>query len=100
MLFSKEEPEITDVLDLGDERPSNTDSMNQQHRKNVSNRGFTGASALTVKQAISPIAFVTILFFLWGLAYGLLDVLNAKSHSSLNVTAAKAGGLQGAYFGA
>lgn len=78
MLFSKEKPEISDVLDLGDERPSNIDAMNQQHRKNVSNRGLTGASALTLKLSIFPTALVTILFFLWGFAYGLLDVLNAK----------------------
>jgi len=34
------------------------------------------------------------------LQYGLLDVLNAKFQTALNITAAKAGGLQGAYFGA
>lgn len=37
---------------------------------------------------------------LWGFAYGLLDVLNAKFQDALNVTAAEAGGLQAAYFGA
>ena len=100
MFFSKEEPEISEVLDLGEKRPSNADAMNQVHRKSVSNRGLTGASALTVKQSIYPIALVTVLFFLWGFAYGLLDVLNAKFQTSLNITAAKAGGLQGAYFGA
>lgn len=31
--------------------------------------------------------------------YGLLDTLNAKFQADLNVTAAKAGGLQAAYFG-
>jgi fucose permease len=35
-----------------------------------------------------------------GLAYGLLDVLNAKFQIDLNITAAKAGGLHGAYSGA
>ena len=100
MLFSKSEPEVTEVLDLGDQRPSNIDAINQQRRKSVSNRGLTGASALTVKQSLFPIALVTVLFFLWGFAYGLLDVLNAKFQTSLNITAAKAGGLQGAYFGA
>ncbi|KAA8568308.1 hypothetical protein MFRU_029g00330 [Monilinia fructicola] len=62
--------------------------------------GLTGAAALTVRQSIYPITLVTILFFLWGFAYGLLDVLNAKFQTALNITAAKAGGLQGAYFGA
>ncbi|KAL8828215.1 MAG: hypothetical protein Q9191_002723 [Dirinaria sp. TL-2023a] len=97
-LFSKEEPSITEVLDQ--RRPSNTEAIAQQHRKSISNKGLTGASALTVRQSIIPIALVTVLFFLWGFAYGLLDVLNAKFQTSLNITAAKAGGLQGAYFGA
>ena len=98
MLFGKTEPEISEIIEQP--RPSNTEAMRQQHRKSVANTGLTGASALTVKQSIFPIALVTILFFLWGFAYGLLDVLNAKFQTSLNITAAKAGGLQGAYFGA
>ncbi|KAF3767628.1 MFS general substrate transporter [Cryphonectria parasitica EP155] len=79
-------------------QPSNVEV--NTHKKNVSNRGLTGASALTVRQSILPITLVTILFFLWGFAYGLLDVLNAKFQTALNITAAKAGGLQAAYFGA
>ena len=98
MLFSKEEPDVGEVL--RQRQPSTAEAMQQQHRKSVSNRGLTGASALTVRQSIFPIVLVTILFFLWGFAYGLLDVLNAKFQNSLNITAAKAGGLQGAYFGA
>lgn len=74
--------------------------MQNQNRKSVVNKGLTGASALTVKQSLFPVALVTVLFFLWGFAYGLLDVLNAKFQTALNITAAKAGGLQGAYFGA
>jgi MFS transporter, FHS family, L-fucose permease len=93
-----EEPEIADVL--SQRRPSNVEAMEHMHRKSVSNKGLTGASALTVKQSIVPITLVTVLFFLWGFAYGLLDVLNAKFQTSLNITAAKSGGLQGAYFGA
>lgn len=80
------------------QRPSAADV--DFHRKSIANKGLTGASALTVRQSIWPITLVTILFFLWGFAYGLLDVLNAKFQTSLNITAAKAGGLQGAYFGA
>jgi len=94
----KEEPELKEVFDQ--RRPSAVEAMGNQHRMSVSNRGLTGASALTVRQSIYPITLVTILFFLWGFAYGLLDVLNAKFQTALNITAAKAGGLQGAYFGA
>lgn len=95
-----EEPTAEEVRAQSGRRPSNVEAMQKQHQKAVSNRGLTGASALTVRQSILPITLVTILFFLWGFAYGLLDVLNAKFQTSLNVTAAQAGGLQGAYFGA
>jgi MFS transporter, FHS family, L-fucose permease len=94
----KEEPEVQEVMDQ--RRPSNVEAMENMHRKSVSNKGLTGASALTVKQSIVPCLLVTVLFFLWGFAYALLDVLNAKFQTTLNITAAKAGGLQGAYFGA
>jgi MFS transporter, FHS family, L-fucose permease len=80
------------------QRPSQADV--DFRRKSVANKGLTGASALTVRQSIFPITLVTVLFFLWGFAYGLLDVLNAKFQTSLNITAARAGGLQGSYFGA
>jgi FHS family L-fucose permease-like MFS transporter len=43
---------------------------------------------------------VTSLFFLWGLSYGLLDVLNKHFQESLHVTRANSGLLQAAYFGA
>src|SRR3954471_14944097 len=43
---------------------------------------------------------VTSLFFLWGLAYGLLDVLNKHFQEVLNVTKQRSTLLQAAYFGA
>ncbi|KAF6817011.1 glucose galactose transporter [Colletotrichum sojae] len=98
MFGKKQEPEVNEVLDQ--HHPSSADAAQNQHRGAVSNQGLTGASALTVRQSIVPITLVTLLFFLWGFAYGLLDVLNAKFQTALNITAAKAGGLQGAYFGA
>lgn len=36
----------------------------------------TAAARLTLRQSVFPVFLVTILFFLWGFAYGLLDVLN------------------------
>jgi FHS family L-fucose permease-like MFS transporter len=47
-----------------------------------------------------PIILVTSLFFLWGLAYGLLDVLNKHFQETLGVTKQRSTLLQGAYFGA
>ncbi|TLY50017.1 MAG: sugar MFS transporter [Gammaproteobacteria bacterium] len=46
------------------------------------------------------LTLVTSLFFLWGLSYGLLDVLNKHFQESLHVTRANSGLLQAAYFGA
>lgn len=43
---------------------------------------------------------VTSLFFMWGLAYGLLDVLNKHFQESLGVSRAHSAYLQAAYFGA
>ncbi|KUI68618.1 L-fucose-proton symporter [Cytospora mali] len=96
MFGKREEPTKDEILEQ--RQPSNVEV--NAHQKSVSNRGLTGASALTVRQSILPITLVTVLFFMWGFAYGLLDVLNAKFQTALNITAAKAGGLQGAYFGA
>ena len=47
-----------------------------------------------------PLILVTSLFFLWGLAYGLLDVLNKHFQDAMNVTKARSTLLQAAYFGA
>lgn len=88
MFGKREEPTPLEVHEQ--RKPSNIEV--DTRKKSVSNRGLTGASALTVKQSIFPITLVTILFFLWGFAYGLLDVLNAKFQTALDITAAKAGG--------
>jgi FHS family L-fucose permease-like MFS transporter len=47
-----------------------------------------------------PLVLVTSLFFLWGLAYGLLDVLNKHFQETLNIDQARSSFLQMAYFGA
>ena len=52
------------------------------------------------KAYILPIILVTSLFFLWGLAYGLLDVLNKHFQETLNITKQRSTLLQAAYFGA
>lgn len=47
-----------------------------------------------------PLILVTGLFFLWGLAYGLLDVLNKHFQETLHIDKARSTLLQMAYFGA
>ncbi|MBB3105051.1 sugar MFS transporter [Azomonas macrocytogenes] len=45
-------------------------------------------------------ALVTALFFMWGFSHGLLDVLNHHFQETLNISRAKSGLVQTAYFGA
>ncbi|KAH8888601.1 glucose galactose transporter [Thozetella sp. PMI_491] len=66
----------------------------------VSDDTVTSAALLTTRQSMLPNLLVTILFFLWGFAYGLLDVLNSHFQSGLNISASMASGLSAAYFGA
>ncbi|WOO82889.1 Glucose/galactose transporter [Vanrija pseudolonga] len=68
--------------------------------------GATGnATANPFKVGLFPLHYltafilVTTLFFLWGFAYGLLDVLNKHFQNVLNITKLKSTGLQVAYFG-
>jgi FHS family L-fucose permease-like MFS transporter len=60
----------------------------------------TKAAELTLRESIVPIALVTVLFFLWGFSYGLLDTLNKHFQDTLGIDQARSSGLQAAYFGA
>lgn len=59
----------------------------------------TRAAELTLRQSIYPICLVTILFFLWGFSYGLLDTLNKHFQVVLGINRSRSAGLQAAYFG-
>ncbi|KAK4107264.1 MFS general substrate transporter [Canariomyces notabilis] len=60
----------------------------------------TKAAELTLRESLFPLCLVTILFFLWGFSYGLLDTLNKHFQNTLDITRARSSGLQVAYFGA
>ncbi|POR36414.1 L-fucose-proton symporter [Tolypocladium paradoxum] len=60
----------------------------------------TRAAELTLRESIFPICLVTVLFFLWGFSYGLLDTLNKHFQTVLHIDRARSTGLQAAYFGA
>ncbi|KAF2692044.1 glucose/galactose transporter [Lentithecium fluviatile CBS 122367] len=82
-------------------RPSAVEAMAQaRRRQSIDDHAVTGAGEITTRQSIIPVSLVTVLFFMWGFAYGLLDVLNKHFQETLNISAAQAAGLQGAYFGA
>ncbi|EME84209.1 uncharacterized protein MYCFIDRAFT_163043 [Pseudocercospora fijiensis CIRAD86] len=53
---------------------------------------------MTARESFFPIAAVTVLFFVWGFEYGLLDVLNSQFQSVANVTSAQAVGIRSAYY--
>jgi FHS family L-fucose permease-like MFS transporter len=55
---------------------------------------------MSKNKLLLPFALVTSLFFLWGLSYGLLDVLNKHFQETLHITRQKSTLLQFAYFGA
>ncbi|KAF5258164.1 hypothetical protein FOXYS1_11280, partial [Fusarium oxysporum] len=65
----------------------------------VSDDRVTKAADLSLRESIWPIALVTVLFFLWGFSYGLLDTLNKHFQVTLNIDRARSAGLQAAYFG-
>lgn len=94
------EPTIDEVHAQQGRRPSAAEAIAEdRRRKSVSNREVTGASQITTRQSIVPVTLVTILFFLWGFAYGLLDVLNSRFQVALHITQGESSGLQAAYFG-
>ncbi|KAG8527879.1 uncharacterized protein KY384_006795 [Bacidia gigantensis] len=57
---------------------------------------------MTNRESLFPNSLVTILFFLWGFAYGLLDVLNSQFQKVTNISSGsgRAIGLHSAYYGA
>ena len=55
---------------------------------------------LTNRQSYFPLALVTVLFFLWGFAYGLLQVLNQQFQIIVGTGAGQAVALHSAYYAA
>src|SRR5208283_2229541 len=53
---------------------------------------------LTTKENLLPFILITTLFFLWGLAHGMLDVLNKHFQDVLQITKAKSGLIQFAVY--
>ncbi len=71
----------------------------------VSDFGFVNMNGkrnmlkLTNRESVWPIAVVTVIFFLWGFAYGLLDTLNSRFQLIAGISTGKGLGLHAAYFG-
>src|ERR1700755_1425715 len=100
-LFNRGDTPRTQSVDSMGRRPSAVDAMaNSRRRASVDDHAVTGAGEITTRQSIIPVSLVTILFFMWGFAYGLLDVLNKHFQETLHITKTRSTLLQGAYFGA
>lgn len=54
---------------------------------------------MTTRESIFPITMVTVLFFIWGFAYGLLDSLNSQFQAVAHMTSGQTIGIHSAYFG-
>lgn len=72
--------------------PTFFDFVNMKRRKSL--------VYMTNKESYFPLAMVTILFFVWGFAYGLLDVLNARFQQAANMSSGQSIGIHSAYFAA
>jgi len=59
-----------------------------------------GGLAVPAGNLRGPLAFAIACFLIWGLAYGLLDVLNKHFQETLSISQADSSWLQIAYFGA
>ena len=102
---------LMDFLTTPGDEPPRTNTAS------TANTGLTRSSSITpydfvdiknrksivkrnTKESMYPIAFVTVLFFLWGFAYGLLDVLNSQFQLIVGVSDGQAIALHSAYYGA
>lgn len=54
---------------------------------------------LTNKESFAPMALITVLFFLWGFAYGFLDILNSQFRRVVGLGSWQSLGFHCAYFG-
>lgn len=53
---------------------------------------------LTNRESVWPVAVITVIFFLWGLAYGFLSTLNSRFQQIANLSSGQGVGLHSAYF--
>ena len=70
-------------------------SLNNQNTYTKSFKDkFMGHQKLTTKENLLPFILITALFFLWGMAHGMLDVLNKHFQDVLQISKAKSGLIQ------
>ncbi|KAI7561213.1 hypothetical protein D0864_08768 [Hortaea werneckii] len=72
------------------ESPTFFDFVNMKNQKSL--------VQMTAKESLFPVSMVTILFFIWGFEYGLLDVLNQQFQRVAHMSAGQSVGIHSAYF--
>lgn len=72
------------------ESPAFFDFVNMQQKKSF--------VQMTNRESLYPIAAVTVLFFIWGFEYGLLDTLNTQFQDVANVSDGQALSIRSAYY--
>lgn len=74
--------------------------MNRAHVMAQQSNAASQGNAAAAQALRRPLAFAISCFLIWGLAYGLLDVLNKHFQETLHIDKAQSSWLQIAYFGA
>ncbi|KAK1065573.1 hypothetical protein LTR74_007771 [Friedmanniomyces endolithicus] len=64
----------------------------------VNMNGRKSMVQMTNRESLFPIGMVTVLFFIWGFEYGLLDVLNQQFQKVAHMTPGQSTGIHSAYF--
>jgi fucose permease len=72
------------------ETPTFFDFVNMKNRKSFVH--------MTARESLFPVIMVTVLFFIWGFEYGLLDVLNKQFQQVAHMSSAQSVGIHSAYF--
>jgi len=70
--------------------PTFFDFVNMKNRKSFVH--------MTTRESLFPVIMVTVLFFIWGFEYGLLDVLNKQFQEVSHMTTSQSVGIHSAYF--
>jgi fucose permease len=91
----------TTDLPLPSQTPTNTTAANNTHTffDFVNMQKRKSLVEMTVRESLFPNIMVTVLFLIWGIAYGFLDTLNVQFQQAANMSAGQSTGIHSAYFG-
>ncbi|KAK3673753.1 hypothetical protein LTR78_006306 [Recurvomyces mirabilis] len=64
----------------------------------VNMKGRKSMVHMTTRESLFPVSMVTVLFFVWGFEYGLLDVLNAQFQRISHMTPGQSTSIHSAYW--